>query len=134
MGPKKDFSQTFSIGHRNVNSSVAHNFTQVALLKAYLSVQRFDFFFIIKIYLDCSITEDDDSWRTPGYDLIRSKEPSNNKRGGVTIYHKNSLPLKLIDINYLSESILCELQLGSKILTFFLFIGHLVKQLIIHLF
>ena len=37
-GPKKDFSQTFSIGHWNLNSLVAHNFTKVALLKAYLSV------------------------------------------------------------------------------------------------
>ena len=37
----------------------------------------------------------------PGYDLIRSDHPSNNKRGGVAIYNKNFLPLKLIDINCL---------------------------------
>ena len=42
--PLKDFSQTFSIGHWNLNSLAAHNFTKVALLKAYLSVQRFDIF------------------------------------------------------------------------------------------
>ena len=41
-GPKKDFSQKFSIGHCNLNSLFAYNFTKVALLKAYLSVQRFD--------------------------------------------------------------------------------------------
>ena len=39
-GPLKDFSQTFAIGHWNLNSSAAHNFTKVALLKAYLSAQR----------------------------------------------------------------------------------------------
>ena len=39
-GPLKDFSQTFSIGHWNLNSLSAHNFTKVALLKAYLSAQR----------------------------------------------------------------------------------------------
>ena len=35
-GPKKDFSQTFSIGHWNRNSLVAHNLTKAALLKAYI--------------------------------------------------------------------------------------------------
>ena len=39
-GPKKDFSQMFSIVHWNLNSLVAHNFTTVALLKGYLSVQN----------------------------------------------------------------------------------------------
>ena len=114
-GPKKDFSQTFSIGHWNLNILVAHNFTKVALLKAYLPVQRFDIFCISETYLNSIITEDDDSLRILGYDLIRSDHPFNTKRGGVAIYSKNFLPLKLIDVNYLSESILFELQIGSKI-------------------
>ena len=41
-GPLKDFSQTFSIGHWNLNSLAAHNFAKVASLKTYLSVERFD--------------------------------------------------------------------------------------------
>ena len=117
-GPKKDFSQTFSIGHWNLNILVAHNFTKVALLKAYLSVQKFDIFCISEIYLNYSITEDDDSLRILGYNLIRSDYPSNNKRGGVAIYYKYFLPLKLVDVNYLRESILFELQIGSKICNF----------------
>ena len=56
-GPKKDFSQTFSIGHCNLNSLVAYNFTKVALLKAYLSVQRYDIFCISETYLNFSIFE-----------------------------------------------------------------------------
>ena len=100
---------TFSIGHWNLNSLVAHNLTKVALLKAYLSVHRFDIFCISETCLNSSITEDDDSLQITGYDLIRSDYPSNNKRGGVAIFYKNFLPLKLIDINYLSESILFEL-------------------------
>ena len=59
--PKKGFSQMFSIGHWNLNSLVAHNFTKVALLKAYLSVRKFDFFCISETYLNSSITEDGDS-------------------------------------------------------------------------
>ena len=34
----------------------------------------------------------------PEYDLVRSDHPCNNKRGGVPIYYKSFLPLKLIDI------------------------------------
>ena len=117
-GPLNNFSQTFSIGQWNLNSLVVYNFTKVALLKAYLSVQRIGIFCISKIYLNSSITEDDDNLQVPGYDLIRSDHPSNSKRGGVAIYYKNFLPLKLIDVNYLSESILFQLQIGSKICNF----------------
>ena len=116
--PLKDFSQTFSIGHWNLNSLAAHNFTKVALLKAYSSVQRFDIFCISETYLNSSITEDDDNLQIPGYDLIRSDHPSNSKRGGVAIYYKNFLPLKLIDVNYFSESTLCQLQIGFNICNF----------------
>ena len=115
-GPLKDFSQTFSIGHWNLNSLAANNFTKVAFLKAYLSVQRLDIFCISETYLNSSITEDDNNLQISGYDLIRSDHPSNSKRGGVLYYYKNFLPLKLIDINYLSERILSQLQIGSKIL------------------
>ena len=85
-GPLKGFSQTFSIGHWNLNSLAAHNFTKVALLKAYLSLQRFEIFCISETYLNSSITEDDDNLQIPGYDLFRSDHPSNSKRGGVAIY------------------------------------------------
>ena len=138
--PKKNFCLMFSIGHWNLNSLVAQNLTKLALLRAYLSVQRFENFCISETYLSSSITEDDDSFLIPGYDLIRSGYSSSNKAGGVAIYYKDFLPLKLIDVNYLSESILFELRIGSKIyfilfrllyFTSFLFIGHLVKQLII---
>ena len=114
-GPKKDFSQTFSIDHWNLNSLVAHNFTKVALLKAYLSAQKFVIFCISETYLNSSITEDDDSLRIPGYNLIRSDHPSNKI---IPIYYKYFLPLKLINVNYLRESILFELQIGSKICNF----------------
>ena len=50
--------------------------------------------------------------------IIRSDHPSSNKRGGVAIYYKYFLPLKLIDVNYLRESILFEHQIGSKICNF----------------
>ena len=71
-GSWKTFSQTFSIGHRNPNSLATHNFTKVALLKAYYSVQRFDIFCISETYLNSSITGDCDRLQISEYDLIRS--------------------------------------------------------------
>ena len=114
-----------SCGHLN-------SLSKLALLKAYLSVERFDIFcisetlrYVSDMHLFQKIcthtTEDDDNLQIPGYDLIRSDHPSNSKRGGVAIYYKNFLPLKLIDVNYLSESILFQLQLGSKICNFISF-------------
>ena len=54
----------------------------------------------------------------PGYNLIRADHPSNNKRGGVCIYYKNTLPLKLLSINYLQECINFEIKIGNKLCNF----------------
>ena len=89
-GSKKNFSQRFSSGHWNLNNFnwIAHSFTRVALLKAYLSVLRFDIFCISEPYLNSSTTKDDYSLRIPGYDLIRSDHPSNNKEEALRFITK----------------------------------------------
>ena len=104
LSPKKDFFQNFSICHWNLHCLIAYNFTKAALLKAYLSVQKIDMFCISGTYLNSSVTEDDDSLRIPRYDLIRSDHLSNNKRADASIYYKIFLPLKFIDIIYITES------------------------------
>ena len=53
-----------------------------------------------------------------GYELVRSDHPSQLKSGGACIYFRNSLPLKILNIHYLQESISFELQVGSKIRKF----------------
>ena len=40
--------------------------------------------------------------------------PGNAKRGGVCIYYKETLALKVISTPYLNESLLCEVTIGSK--------------------
>ena len=35
------------------------------------------------------------------YSLVRSDHPSNKKRGGVFLYYKNILSLRVLDIQYL---------------------------------
>ena len=45
---------------------------------------------------------------------MRSDNPFNNKGGGVSIYYKNFLPLRLLNVQYLQECINFELKIGGK--------------------
>ena len=49
---------------------------------------------------------------------MRSDHLFNSKRGGVCIYYKNYLPLRIISVNYLSERINFEITIGNKICNF----------------
>ena len=51
----------------------------------------------------------------PGYNLFRVENSSNTKRGGVCIYYRNSLPLKLLGSQNLQESINFEIVIGGKL-------------------
>ena len=57
-GPKRNAVQTFSICHWNLNSICAHNFAKLSLLRAYVSVHKFDIIFLSETYLDSSIDDD----------------------------------------------------------------------------
>ena len=54
----------------------------------------------------------------PGYDLFRADHLSNTKRGSVCIYYRNSLPLKILNIQYLHESFNFEIRIGGKLCRF----------------
>ena len=44
---------------------------------------------------------------------MHSDHPSNKKRGGVCIYYKRFLPLRIIDINWLNVCVRLELMVGD---------------------
>ena len=69
-------------------------------------------------YLDPSVPLHDVNLEIQSYELVRSDHPSQHKRGGACIYFRNFLPLKMLNIHYLQESISFELQVGSKICKF----------------
>ena len=66
-------------------------------------------------YLDPCVPLHHVNLEIQGYKLFRSDHPSQQKRGGVCICFRNSLPLKILNIHYLRESVSFELQVGSKI-------------------
>ena len=83
------------------------------LLRAYISVNKLDVISLSKTYLDSSIPSDDDNLELPGCNLVHTDNPTNTKRGSV-----NSLPLKLIDIQFLNERINFEIRIGGKLCSF----------------
>ena len=117
-GPKPSSSQNFSICRWNLNSISAHNYVKLSLLRAYLSTQKFDVICISETYLNSDTSTVDENLETAGYTLIRDDHPSNTKRGGVCIYYKHSLALKLVDICYLKECINFEISSGGKLCNF----------------
>ena len=117
-GPKSYSAQYLTICHWNLNSIAAHNFIKIALLKAYLSVHKMVTACLSETFLDSSISIDDDNLQIPGYSSVRADHPSNTKRGGVLLYNKSFLPIKLIDVNYLNECISFELRIGGKVCKF----------------
>ena len=117
-GPKSYSAQYLTICHWNLNSIAAHNFIKIALLKTDLSVHKMDIVCLSETFLDSSISIDDDNLQIPGYSSVRADHPSNTKRGGVLLYNKSFLPIKLIDVNYLNECISFELRIGGKVYKF----------------
>ena len=49
-----------------------------------------------------------------GYKLIRADHPNNIKRGGVCIYYKESLSVRVISIPYFNEALLLEMSHNNK--------------------
>ena len=111
--------QYLTICHWNLGSTPAHNFIKVALLKAHLSVHETNVICLSETYLESFVPVDDDNLQILGYSFVRADHLSNTKRGGVRIYHKNFLPIKLINVKYSHESLNFELRIRGKIFKFF---------------
>ena len=88
-GPKNSVSECLSICHWNLNSILVHDYSKLFLLKACISVHKFDIICLSETYLDSTVPLDDDNLVISRYNLIRSDHPSNTKRGAVCLYYKH---------------------------------------------
>ena len=75
-GPKK-VKSFLSCCHWNVNSPLAHNCAKLTSLEAYNSVLIYDFICISKMYLDSTISSNNNNLNISGYNLTRADHPSN---------------------------------------------------------
>ena len=99
-GPIPSSGKYFSICHWNLNSIAAHNFAKLSLLTAYSLVLSFDIISLSETYLNSETPPNDTRLELPGYNWFCSDHPS-NKRGGVCVYHKSILPLRILNISNL---------------------------------
>ena len=116
QGPKRNAAQTLSVCHWNLNSICARNFAMLYLLRAYVSVHKFDIICLSETYLNSSV--DDENLEISGYYLIRSDHPFNKQRGGICIYYKKSHPLKVIGVRLLQECIAFDLIISNRLCSF----------------
>ena len=113
-GPKPNPCHSFSICHWNRTSLTAHNYLKVSLLRAYVAIKKFDVvclsqpylicltYLVMKIFIFSAIT-----YSGPTIHQMQ-------KKGGICIYLKNSLPLKVLDIQLLQECINFEIKIADK--------------------
>ena len=111
-GPRKEKKNSLSVYHWNLNSLSAHNFSKLRHLKAYSAIYKHDFICLSETYLDSSVP--DNVLDIEGYRLVRADHPNNIKRGGVCIYYKESLPARVINIPYINEALLLEMNYNNK--------------------
>ena len=76
--------------------------------------KKFDFICLSESYLDSTICSDDSSLSLDGYNLIRAGHPKNMEQGEVSIYYIETFPVKTVQINYLPEGLVCEVNYENK--------------------
>ena len=111
-GPKNIKNKLLSVCHWNENCLTAHNYSKLTQLKAFILLYKYDFICLWETYLDSTTT--DDLLETDGYNLVRADHPDNIKRGGVCIYYKESLPVRVISLPYLNKTLLLEMNNNNK--------------------
>ena len=118
LGPRHYLNNYFTIYYWNLNSISAHNFAKVQLLKAYLAVHKFDAVCLSETYFNSCFCFDDENLDITGYIMVRADHQANSKGAGVCMYYKNCLPLKVLDIRFLHESIAFDIRIGGKLYSF----------------
>ena len=70
--------------------------------------------YVYQTFLDSSVPLDDHNLSIQGYSLIRADHPDNVERGGVCLYFKENLTLKVIDNSFVAQCIICEITLQNQ--------------------
>ena len=98
---------------------MVENKVKIPLIEAISSVHKFDIIALSETYLNDTIPNNEIEIEGYSSDIFRRDHPTNTKRGGVCLYYKNTLPIKLRpDLHILDESIVVELTLSRKKLFF----------------
>ena len=105
---KKKSCYNLSLYHWNFKSITAHNFSKLTLLEAHNMNHNFDNICLSQTYLYSSIQHVNKRLHLNGYQLVRAHNPNNNKSDGFSIYFKEFLAPRQVELNDLNECILFE--------------------------
>ena len=93
-GPSSEFSSSFfSFCCWNVNSLSKDDFYRVSLLEANNTLLNYDIISLCETSLNNSISVKVN--RLPGHHFVSLNNPDGGKNGGVGLFYKDSLPLKI---------------------------------------
>ena len=81
-------------------------------MRAYISFHNFDVVFISETYLGSNTVLGDKNLEIAGYNVLRADPGYNFNRGGVCVYCKGTLALRLIDVHYQQELLMFEILIG----------------------
>ena len=112
-GPHSEFSSTFfTFCNWNLNSLSKDNFQRISLLQAHNTVFNYDIISLCETSLNDSIKVPENS--LPGYHFISLDNPDGSKNGGVGMFYKEGLPLRIRDDLSFDECLVSEIIFGRK--------------------
>ena len=77
------------------------------MLVTYNIAHKYDVICISESYLIYIVPLDDNSLSLNDYNVTRADHPNNVKRGGVCMYYKKNLSLRIISTSYFDQCLSC---------------------------
>ena len=93
--PGPEQTTTLNFGHWNHNGICARNKIKLSLLEAYNSIHHLDTISLSETMLDSMISSDQIVIERCSNEIYRNDHPSNAKIGGVCLYYREGLLIKL---------------------------------------
>ena len=116
----QNFSSGFlSFCNWNLNTLSKDNFSRVSLLEAHNTIFKYDIISLCETSLNDEATVPENA--LPGYIYHPLNNPDGSKNGGVGIFYKDSLPLKIRPDLSFDECLVTELIFGYKKIFFTVF-------------
>ena len=111
-----------SFCHWNLGGLPTDNFLKKILLQAFLCVNNFDIVIIGESHLTSKF--DENEFKLDGYYFEHCDHPDDKSRGGIGVYYKTSIPCCFKPtLTKLTETLVCEVKVGTKKMFFYLSIS-----------
>ena len=112
-GPYSEFSSSFlTFCNWNLNSISKDDFYRVSLLEAHNTVFNYDIISLCETSLNATVNVKENI--LPGYHFVSQNNPDGSKNGGVGIFYKESLPLRIRQDLSFGECLVSEIMFGRK--------------------